>query len=377
MTDITANVIVSMPSQLFTMARSFKAVANGKIYIGKIDTDPVNPENQIQVYVENEDGSHVPVSQPIIINAAGYPVYNGQIAKFVTVQGHSMAIYDAYGVQQFYFPNVLKYDPDQLRQELQGSAGAIIVGGAILECSSVEQAQSILGLTDGKKVRTYYYNVPVVTDWVFTTEKPQSPIFYISAVGGYLILMTPNFASAGIIEGEYVPLNAAHNRNVIQKLVRDTRFSKFEYGATGTFYVLGSIHPLRDNIEIHHEAGVTVMGRYDDPTVGPEIMGLNSGGMWSFAHFLNPDATVWDDNNYTITAVMKNVTYILNGKIGTEYNSIHSKPHNNNPIGFFTCENCSVVGSGGVIGSDHRGINVDGAGDNCRIDIGYVDLTQQ
>ncbi|HBL0552688.1 TPA: hypothetical protein LON20_001950 [Escherichia coli] len=121
MTDITANVVVSMPSQLFTMARSFKAVANGKIYIGKIDTDPVNPENQIQVYVENEDGSHIPVSQPIIINAAGYPVYNGQIAKFVTVQGHSMAVYDAYGAQQFYFPNVLKYDPDQLRQELASS----------------------------------------------------------------------------------------------------------------------------------------------------------------------------------------------------------------------------------------------------------------
>ncbi|HBB8702411.1 phage tailspike protein [Escherichia coli] len=113
MTNITPNVVIGMPSQLFTMARSFKAVANGKIYIGKIDTDPVNPENQIPVYVENEDGSHVPVSQPIIINAAGYPVYNGQIAKFVTVKGHSMAVYDAYGAQQFYFPNVLKYDPDQ------------------------------------------------------------------------------------------------------------------------------------------------------------------------------------------------------------------------------------------------------------------------
>lgn len=129
MTDITANVVVSMPSQLFTMARSFKAVANGKIYIGKIDTDPVNPENQIQVYVENEDGSHVPVSQPIIINAAGYPVYNGQIAKFVTVQGHSMAVYDAYGAQQFYFPNVLKYDPAQLRRELAGDNGSNLVGG--------------------------------------------------------------------------------------------------------------------------------------------------------------------------------------------------------------------------------------------------------
>lgn len=128
MTDITANVIVSMPSQLFTMARSFKAVANGKIYIGKIDTDPVNPENQIQVYVENEDGSHVPVSQPIIINAAGYPVYNGQIAKFVTEQGHSMAVYDAYGAKQFYFPNVLKYDPDQFQFTLSSDTGANLVG---------------------------------------------------------------------------------------------------------------------------------------------------------------------------------------------------------------------------------------------------------
>lgn len=129
MTDsINANVIVSMPSQLFTMARSFKAVANGKIYIGKIDTDPVNPENQIQVYVENEDGSHVPVSQPIIINAAGYPVYNGQIAKFVTEQGHSMAVYDAYGAQQFKFPNVLKYDPDQLEQRLSSNTGASLIG---------------------------------------------------------------------------------------------------------------------------------------------------------------------------------------------------------------------------------------------------------
>ncbi|EFA6095222.1 hypothetical protein CIQ77_000013 [Escherichia coli] len=129
MTDsINANVVVSMPSQLFTMARSFKAVANGKIYIGKIDTDPVNPENQIQVYVENEDGSHVPVSQPIIINAAGYPVYNGQIAKFVTVQGHSMAVYDAYGAQQFYFPNVLKYDPDQFSLIINGPDGAYNVG---------------------------------------------------------------------------------------------------------------------------------------------------------------------------------------------------------------------------------------------------------
>lgn len=174
MTDITANVIVSMPSQLFTMARSFKAVANGKIYIGKIDTDPVNPENQIQVYVENEDGSHVPVPQPIIINAAGYPVYNGQIAKFVTVQGHSMAVYDAYGAQQFYFPNVLKYDPDQLRNELLSPIGVGLVGGAWIipemfysgtgsHSEAVQEAFDRSELTGELVYLTgsYYFDVPV------------------------------------------------------------------------------------------------------------------------------------------------------------------------------------------------------------------------
>ncbi|HHA1920495.1 TPA: phage head-binding domain-containing protein [Enterobacter ludwigii] len=130
MSDITANIVVSMPSQLFTMARSFKAVANGSIYIGQIDTDPTIPSNQIQVYLENEDGTHVPVPQPIVINMGGYPVYNGQISKFVTVQGHSMAVYDAYGVLQFYFPDVLKYDPDQLEQRLSALDGESIVGGA-------------------------------------------------------------------------------------------------------------------------------------------------------------------------------------------------------------------------------------------------------
>ncbi|EPJ8279259.1 phage head-binding domain-containing protein [Citrobacter freundii] len=131
MSDITANVVIGMPSQLFTMPRSFKAVANGKIYISKIDTPPgemTDPANSVQVYLENEDGSHVPVSQPLIINAGGFPVYNGQIAKFVTVVGHAMAVYDSYNAQQFYYPNVLKYDPDQLRQELASGTGTTLIG---------------------------------------------------------------------------------------------------------------------------------------------------------------------------------------------------------------------------------------------------------
>lgn len=105
------NTVISMPSQLFTLASSFKAASNGNIYIGEVDTDPTIPSNQIQVYLEQEDGNLVPVSQPIKINSAGYPVYSGQIAKFVANQAHSMAVYDAYNVQQFYFSDVYRFNP--------------------------------------------------------------------------------------------------------------------------------------------------------------------------------------------------------------------------------------------------------------------------
>lgn len=128
MADITANVVVSNPRPVFTDSRTFKAVANGRIYVGKIDTDPTIPANQIPVYIENEDGSHVQIPQPLIINAGGKIVYNGQVVKVVTVQGHSMKVVDAYGAQVDYIPDVLKYDPDQFKITLSESGGADFVG---------------------------------------------------------------------------------------------------------------------------------------------------------------------------------------------------------------------------------------------------------
>lgn len=140
-----------MPSQQFTLARKFQAASNGKIYIGQIDKDPTIPENQIQVYLENEDGSTIPVAQPLIINQAGFPVYNGQIAKYVTVEGHSMAVYDSYGAQQFYYPNVLKYNPDQFevrfRSELKNGDG------------------SLVGIGGGKTLKDKLIEIKTVTDY--------------------------------------------------------------------------------------------------------------------------------------------------------------------------------------------------------------------
>ncbi|EPN1696547.1 phage tailspike protein [Cronobacter malonaticus] len=126
MADITANIVVSNPRPVFTDSRTFKAVANGKIYIGLVDTDPTIPTNQIPVYVENEDGSLVQISQPLITNAGGKITYGGQVVKVVTSKGHSMAVYDAYNAQVDYIANVLKYDPDQFPQQLAAGDGSLV-----------------------------------------------------------------------------------------------------------------------------------------------------------------------------------------------------------------------------------------------------------
>ena len=119
---MTANILVTSQYQPFTLPSKFGAVFNGKVYIGEIDKDPrVSP---IQVFIENEDGTQVQVPQPLRTNAGGYLVYNGQPAKFVTSSGYSMAVDSSLGEQIFYYPNVFKYDPAKLQEDLNKGVGA-------------------------------------------------------------------------------------------------------------------------------------------------------------------------------------------------------------------------------------------------------------
>ncbi|EHF4932808.1 phage tail protein [Enterobacter hormaechei] len=247
-----------------------------------------------------------------------------------------------------------------LRSMLAASNGALMVGGAILECSTVAFAQSITGLTEGRKVRTYYYNVPVVTDWIFTTTQPAAPTFYITAVGGYLVLMTPNFASAGIIPGDYDPQIAWGNRNKITKLYLDTRFSVFTDGCSGEYHILGSIVPNRSFIKTILGSGFVVVGHYDDPAV-PESVGKNTGAMFDFTLRGNYHTT----GDYANTGVLDGVLFEGSGDYSTVFNSVHSQLHNNNVIGAYNIKNSSVKVFGRITGSDHRGINFDGLADNC------------
>ncbi|WP_052752521.1 phage tailspike protein [Tatumella morbirosei] len=158
MADNSYNIMVSNPVTPFTMSRSFKACSNGKIFIGQPDTDPTFPQNQIPVFVENECGKMVQVPQPIVINTAGYPVYHGQIAKFVTTQNYSMAVYDSYMVQQFYWDDLSTIDPQTAYTILTGKLASPTGRGLIGYATSFAALREIIPEQAGQLITLLGYN---------------------------------------------------------------------------------------------------------------------------------------------------------------------------------------------------------------------------
>lgn len=135
MTDI----LVTSPFRPFTLPTQFKAVFNGYIYCGTVDA--VDPSvSQAQVYLVNESGDKVPVTQPLRTNAGGFLVYNGQPAKFVTNSNHSLLVRDSLGSQLWYAPDVSKADPD---------AVATIIGSQAREALRRSYAEAGYNLVDG------------------------------------------------------------------------------------------------------------------------------------------------------------------------------------------------------------------------------------
>ncbi len=283
MTDsINANVVVSMPSQLFTLARSFKANANGKVYIGKVDTDPVNPANQIQVYLENENGIQIPVSQPIMLNSGGYPVYNGQIAKFATVQAHSMAVLDAYNTQQFYFPNVLKYPSPMIG--LWREQGDVRGWGAVGDGVTDDTAAIAAALQSWKSVY-FPAGVYLVTSTINTDDLTVS--IYGAGVSLSFIIFQPSMQSVLFNHTHTVAL---HNVMQLSNLTILTNTA-----SAGTAIKVTS--KLTD-------ASVQVNGQLDTLVLDTVNIRQKGAGYWNtFIHTVNNGGVhldkVWLDNNVT------------------------------------------------------------------------------
>lgn len=232
----TNSLMVSMPSSPFTSPRALKVPSNGRVYIGAPDTDPVNPANQIPVYIQNEDGSEVQVSQPIIINTGGFLVYNGQISKFVVSQNYSMAVYDSYGVQQYYWPNLSTLDPNaaltesinQVFSTLGSSSGAsnVYLGNASLDkivSSSIfiymnkDDITTIIGGL-GTEVNVDYALMAAISAGVTDLFFP--PVKGVYVLGSTQITLPSGFSMSGVSSKPYTAASSAsfNNRGTVLRI---------------------------------------------------------------------------------------------------------------------------------------------------------------
>lgn len=79
-------------------------VAGGEMYFGIPGTDPELPQNQKRVYLIQEDGSVLPIAQPVPLSNGGIPTYNGSPAKIAIDGTYSWRVLDGNGAPVYYSP---------------------------------------------------------------------------------------------------------------------------------------------------------------------------------------------------------------------------------------------------------------------------------
>lgn len=97
---------VRNPYEFFADPDKPKALAGGEVYFGTPNYDPQDPANRKRVYIAQEDGEQVAISQPIALGNGGVPVYNGSPAILLVDGPYSLHVFDKNGASKYYAPNV-------------------------------------------------------------------------------------------------------------------------------------------------------------------------------------------------------------------------------------------------------------------------------
>ncbi len=116
-----------------------RPIANGYLYVGEPDTDPTVVGNQKDIYVQQETGTIVSVSQPLRTNSGGQPTYSGSPVTLLTSGNYSLTVHDSNDNQVYYIPSVFYNDEDII--------------SAVLSYSDL---RAITGTTDGEQISVSY-----------------------------------------------------------------------------------------------------------------------------------------------------------------------------------------------------------------------------
>lgn len=113
----------------------------GQLYFGRQDSDPKNqPANRINVYAVQDNGSEVLLSQPITLNAAGQPQYNGSVKQikvelYAGENSYAVQVFSKSGAQKGYSSRVYPPIDSSVASKIRYTYGT--VNSAISDLSAV------------------------------------------------------------------------------------------------------------------------------------------------------------------------------------------------------------------------------------------------
>lgn len=133
-----------------------RPVFNGSIYVGVPDTDPEIPANQLDISVRQENGTVVPVSQPVQTGAGGVPMYNGSPAQIVVDGNYSLKVLNNQGSQVYYSASATEDVNTGVTPLLQPrQTGDGVQSRFNTPATSATEAESLQIYRDGVKQRPY------------------------------------------------------------------------------------------------------------------------------------------------------------------------------------------------------------------------------
>ena len=103
--------LVTVGYQYFPDPTRGRPIFNGSIYVGQPDSDPEIPANQKAVTLIQEDGTQVPVSQPVLTGGGGVPLYQGSPVQIAVDGNYSVKALDRFGAQVLYLANAFNGAP--------------------------------------------------------------------------------------------------------------------------------------------------------------------------------------------------------------------------------------------------------------------------
>ncbi len=102
-----------------------RPISGAQIFVGIVDLDPEIEANRKQISLQQEDGSIVDVSQPVVCGAGGVPLHIGSPVTILVSGDYALKVLDSGGSQVYYIPKIEGFPSGQNLDDMLDLVNAV------------------------------------------------------------------------------------------------------------------------------------------------------------------------------------------------------------------------------------------------------------